>query len=261
MTTLYDALLNLARRVRSVNTGVATGGTTTTLIDTVNRVEEDETFNGQTLFMLDGNNANTTHQIINFDNATSTITFSPAVTNAIADGDRYMVCRVVREDLVQAVNAALTEIGNVTKIDESLTVVADQTEYTLPAGIYNLVRVEVAASESADYAYKRNYRWREINGKLHIPREFVETEGMKLRLYYNALHDNVDADADAIDAGIPLPLLTSVAAYNFQWQQYANKGNFDQKEDTFLSKVQNDMYAAQGKFRVRRMYRDPIHGE
>jgi len=261
MTTLFNAMLNLARRVRSVNTGSATSaGTIATLRDS-NRDESGDAFNGHTLFVLSGSNANSTRRISDFVSSSGTITVDTVWSAATAAGDRYLISQAVREDLVQAINAALSEVGDVTQVDTSLTVVANQAEYTLASGVQNVVRVEVADSTTADYDYTAVRNWREINGKLYFSNALDFGTGNTIRVFYNAIHDGVDADADTIEEAIPTALLSTIAAYYYQWQQFTNAGNFSQKEDMLLARMQNDVANARVRYRVRKMYRDPIYGD
>ena len=258
MTTLFNAMLGLANRGPRHWTGAATGGSTTTLIDTVQRVEADDDFNGMTLFVLDGDNASLTRRITDFVQATHTLTIG-AFSNAMAAGDRYLISQAGREDLVQAINAALTDIGDVTQVNTSLTVVDNQTEYSLPTGVSHVVRVEVASSASADYDYQKVHNWREINGSLYFTDELPYTAGRTIRLYYNAPHSAVDADADTISDGIPLPLLVDVAVYYYWLQWYSLQGNLNMKEDSLLAMHAQNKERARQRYTVTKLHRDPVH--
>lgn len=260
MATLFEVMLSLARRTRTMYYGSATGGTTTTLIDTVNRGEEDDAWNGQTLFVLSGDNANATRQITDFVESTSTLTVGTALSNAMAAGDRYGICNAIREEMVQAINAALEEIGMITQVDDtSLTVVDNQTEYTLPSGVANVVRVEVATSGDADYDYHKLFSWREINGKLYFDDELGFTAGRKIRIFYNGEHDAVSADADTIDEAIPMPLVGAAAGYWLALQKHMTFGNSNEKTSDALTLAQNERDRAFMRYKVTRLPRDPIH--
>lgn len=161
---------------------------------------------------------------------------------------------------VSAINIALEEIGNVTKVDETLTVVNDQTEYSLPSGVSNVVRVQIANSSSADYDYTTIFTWRETNGKLYLPDELGFDAGNKIRIYYNDTHDAVSNDADTIDDDIPIPLLIAIARYWYEVIEYQEHRNISTKDNAILDMLRTDMYTAISKYRVNRMYRDPIHG-
>lgn len=260
MTTLFDVLLGTARRVRSFKTGTATGGTTTTLIDTVYRVEEDDYFNGQTLFMLSGDNANISRSITDFANSTATLTISPALDDAPVAGDRYLISQAIREDLVQAIAIALDEIGNVTNIDDSLVIVADQTEYTLPAGVSGISRVEIAGMTTGDYDYRIVHNWDEINGQIVFDNGLPFSPGNTIRLYYNARHATVDADTDVVSDSLPIPLITAIAAFWYTRNAYGNRLNADIKENPILTMALEERSIAKRMYRVNRIPRDPKFG-
>ena len=71
-------------KIRSVKTGTATGGSTTTLSDTVNLTEADTDYwKGMRLLITNGNNTNLSRLITAFNTTTDTLTFAPALPNAI----------------------------------------------------------------------------------------------------------------------------------------------------------------------------------
>jgi len=257
---LFDAMLAVARRVRAMYTGSATGGTTNTLIDTLFRSEADDDFNGQTVFVLSGNNEKTTRTITDFVSSTHTVTVGTAWSNAIIAGVRYAITEARREDLVQAINAALEEIGEYTQVDTSLVVVDNQTEYTLPAGVHNVVRVEVAVSTSADYDYIKVFDWSEINGYLYFDGEMNFAAGRTIRIFYNAIHEAVDADTDTVSEDIPLPMIAGLAAYHYFWQQFVNNKNLGVKDEALMAKAENDRANALTRYTVNKIHRDPKHG-
>lgn len=163
-------------------------------------------------------------------------------------------------DMVDAINVALSEVGHVTQVDETLTVSDNTTEYSLPSGVSNVVRVQVKNSASADYDYTTVYNWREVNGYLYLPDELSFDEGRTIRLYYNDTHDSVEDETDTISDDVPIPLLTAIAAYRYEYAQFYSEQNLGVKDQGILDRLQADMYAAQQRYRVNRMYRDPILG-
>lgn len=180
--------------------------------------------------------------------------------SVIAWMERRIPGGVDQDAIIDAINLALSDIGFVTQVDETLTVVDDQTEYTLPSGVSNVVRVQVASSASADYDYQTLYNWREIGGKLYLPDEMAHTAGRKIRVYYNAPHDEVDANTDTISDAIPMSLLTTVAAYFYEYIQFYEQANMGAKDTTILDRLLSDKLLAQQRYRVARMHRDPILG-
>lgn len=259
MSTLFEALLGTARRVAPFYTGRATAtGTTTTIIDTVERTENDDAWNEQTIFILGGTYASNSRRISDYASSSRTLTISPALAGAVAEGVRYLLSPASKEELIQAVNAALEHIGPVTQVDDSSLVVVDnQTEYTLPSGVANVMRVEVASGSSADYDYERVFNWYEINGKLYFDNELGYTAGHKIRLFYNDEHDSVSSDSDTISEAIPLSLITATASYYYQRHLFSVIGNQDAKEQVLLQMVREEMLLAENRLRITRMPRDP----
>ena len=174
--------------------------------------------------------------------------------------DRRIPGAAERIDMVDAINIALSEIGYVTKVDETLAVVDNQTEYTLPSGVTDVVRVQIADSSTADYDYTTCFNWREVDGSLYFPSELGYDAGNTIRIYYNDIHDDVADDTDTVDDDIPIPLLVAIAAYRYEFIKYQDHSNISVKDESILTLLQNEMYASAGRYRVNRMHRDPILG-
>jgi hypothetical protein len=181
------------------------------------------------------------------------------LVNAIASLERRIPGKADHIDMLNAINVALNEIGFVTQVDETLTVVADQTEYALPTGVGNVVRVEIANSTSGDYDYTRVYTWKEINGYLYFPSNLGFSTGNKIRIYYNGIHADVEEDTDTIEEGIPIPLLMAEAHYWYEKLQYMEQSNMGAKEETILQRLDSERLAAWQRYRVRRLMKDPTH--
>jgi hypothetical protein len=136
---LFDLTYQLAIELGTVYEGLATGGSTTTVVDTLRRTESDDTWNGGTLWVTyDAAGAGAAPQgeyarVTDFVNSTATLTVE--TVTAVASGDRYALTdkKYPLEDLQMAVNRAIRDIGpvpvtNSTAIDTATA----QTEYTLP---------------------------------------------------------------------------------------------------------------------------------
>ena len=80
--------------------GTATGGTTATLIDTVNLNQADDYWNIGEILITSGANINVRRRIIDFDQATSTLTFDFEMNSNIQAGDTYSVFRGCDKRLV-----------------------------------------------------------------------------------------------------------------------------------------------------------------
>jgi len=74
-------------------TGAATGGTTTTLIDTVNLIQADDYWNYGTVTFTSGNNSGDSRKIVDFDSGTDKATLDYALDSAVAVGDTFTIYR------------------------------------------------------------------------------------------------------------------------------------------------------------------------
>lgn len=71
-------------------TGTADSGTTTTMVDAA-RTEADDFWNGQLLVFTSGSNAGLARVITDFTASSDTVTFSPALPNAVSAADAYEI--------------------------------------------------------------------------------------------------------------------------------------------------------------------------
>ena len=223
-TTLFQATLDLARAILYYAEGTATGGTTLTLIDNPTRTEPADFWNGGTIWHRDPvHNVTTSKVITDYALTTWTITWAGAITAVVA-GDAYTIAtnQIPRGILQRSVNQALSEIGNITQENVALTTVADQEDYTLPAGVYNVVRVEIATATAAPYYYVPHFNWEELptTGELRFDtgREPGDT-GYIIRLFYNAPLAELTTDAGSISSYIhPERLKWEAAVQACQWR-------------------------------------------
>ena len=265
MTTLFDATLQLAGRLHVLRAGTATGGSTTTVIDTTQRTENDDTWNGGTIWVItDAGGASDAPEgewstITDFDNGTSTVTMQ-AVSAAIASGDTYGIAggRYPIDVLINAINNEIIK-HQVMRYDiTSLDIVADQSEYTLPAGIYesNLVSVEEATSTDSD-----DNQWTPLNfsvetadaGSQHklIIHSRKVTAGNDIRLGYRYRHVPLyDAD-DEIDPAIPMELILDAAAMNCEVTRMRTYGSESKLDIEMLKQYREDAQLARMRNPIR----------
>lgn len=212
MTTLAEAERETASILMEVFGGTATSGGLTTFTDSNNASRADY-FNGGTLWMLSGSCSGSSSVVSDFGSGVFTFT---SMGSLIAAGDRYLAAPGIynRDTLISAINQALADIDAVPTIDDTLTVTADQEEYTLPAGVSNVRRVEVSNEVTDPYDFEVHRFWKEVNGKLYFhPDHAPDTDSMIIRLHYGAPHALVKADADTINPAIHRLRLAWTAAY------------------------------------------------
>ena len=158
MTTMFNAVLELVNMLGTLRVSTATGGDTTSILDT-KRLEADDTWNGGSAFIItDAGGASAAPEgewarVSDFAETGGDITIS-AVTAAIAAGDTYGVSagRYPLDVLISAINNEIIK-EKIPRYDTtSLDIVAGQSEYTLPVGINgnNLVGVYESTSTDSD---------------------------------------------------------------------------------------------------------------
>ena len=167
---LFDLTYEVASELGIVVESVATGGSTTTLDDSVILTETDDHWNKGTVWILADSAGSTTlpvgmySVISNFENTNARCTIG-TVTNGVASGDTYAITdeRFTLGDLITAVNRAVRDVGyipvtNSTAVDTA----AAQTEYTLPPEAnYDLreVWIETNTSDSDDNRWAKSTNW------------------------------------------------------------------------------------------------------
>ena len=154
---LFDLTYELATELGIVIESTATGGGTTTLIDTVILTEADDHWNKGTVWILKdyagllGAPEGQYAVISNFDNGTNTATIG-TVTTAVASGDTYAIAdrKYTLGDLITAINRAIRDIGYIPVTDTTtIDTAAAQTEYSLPiAANHDLITVEIETNIS-----------------------------------------------------------------------------------------------------------------
>jgi len=254
MTTLFDVMLETARLSGILRSGSGTYGgvdsaTGYKYITDTTRLEKEEYFTGGTIFFK---TSKLFAKVLKFDQTTGKISF--LASTAITADEPYSVTNTDPYALIEAVNSALTHMGTYTKVDETLSSDTTSTEYTLPSGVSNLVRVEY----SVDDSYSPQLSWREIEGKLYTYTPF-KTAGT-IRLYYNTLHPYVEDADDVISDAYNYNRLAWTAVYMFQFQRLQLTGNYSEKETSLMSLAQREAEKLARAFPVHHLERDPILG-
>lgn len=204
-------------------------------------------------------------RITDYDSSIFTITMD-TLTAAVASGDSVGIASPLfpLEDMIEAANLALQRIGELDIPDTSLSVVTNQTEYTLPSTIRSRpLLVEVAENQDAG-----NYQWRKVQGwhvvpatagaawTLFIPPLPVDHA---LRVWYRGLHPKLTAyDSDIIETLHPELILCATLVEAYQWynnQTGGTNGFMVSRENMALQSLE----AAMVKYPVLRIV-EQVHG-
>ena len=216
MATLFDCIFKTAGFLKGLLYGQSTSaGSTTELVDTT-REEANDYFNGGTIFFLSGSLIGKSVTIIDYSDTSHTFTFS-AQSSAPGSGIRYAVLSSIysRNALIAAVNEALSELSPIPMIyeDAAFITVADQESYTIPDGVFNIKKVFIATSETEPYTWQENNGWFENEGNLIFDMSIPAEDDMRIRLYYEGMHESVDSDEDEISTSIHPDIIAWSAAY------------------------------------------------
>ncbi len=243
MTTLADVMLDVARLIGIVREGTATGGTTTTIVDTSLK-EHSGYYEDGTLWMLSGDNIGACERVALYYPGTITIA---AQTNACSAGDAYAVATgeyFQKHKLKQAVLSVLQTIL-IPSLDESHTATDGKCTLT---NISNIRRVIVDGTV--------NYNWRELSGKIYFDDDNISGD---LELWYLSEHPRIDEDED-IDNSISRKYLSWLAV-TWLWRNIIQLGHKDNpiSMDMLNEAKVNEQLAAQEarKHTMRCMPRDP----
>jgi len=219
--TLASATLALARLITDVSEGIATSGSATTVADTsAYNPDPDDYWNNGTIWLLAGSgtglNTGKSAIISDYDVTGTTGTWTFATLTALcAAGDRYAVAApdYPRQILRQAVNQAISAIGNIPQQDITVPTVANQERYTLPATVWNVKAVQMASSTASPYYYVPQNHWEEINGYIYFKTGCEPaTTGYILRIWYEAPAAELTTDTGAVSNYIHIERLKWEAA-------------------------------------------------
>jgi hypothetical protein len=219
--TLFDVVYNAAAALGIVSVDTtATGGSTTTIVDT-KRTEADDTWNAGTAFAVDQMDF---RRITDYALSGTLITVSPAWGSAIANGDRYALAkkRYPMDTMVQMVNRALQEMGTLLVTDTaSVVTVGDQAEYDLPVEVsYDLRQVWVQGDtdNALNNRWVMLHNWEVQQGDIGLGNTLVLSQrwdaGRALKLVYTGKHPNVFAPSDEISESIYLDRVVATTVVN-----------------------------------------------
>jgi len=243
-TKLFDLSYRVARELGYLDEGVVTGGNTTTLIDTNDRTEDDDYWNGGTVWIIrDAGGASAAPEreysiVSDFVNSTSTISLRDALTVAVASGDRYAVSSdwVPLHIIISKINQALLDMGVIPYTDKTtITIAANQTEYTLPRAAHqDLTQVWIQYdTDTNDNEWEEVLNWRvQANAVAAAPTlilPYQYTSGYLILLVYNAVHPELYVYSDDLSDAIPIERVVYPAIRDcFLWlKQRTRRADWD----------------------------------
>jgi len=251
MTTLFDIMLSLAGFMAPLDTGQATQSSQIALVDEGAQFSEDQV--GGTIFVLDGPlegyalkvNSRTSATRLNFSDLDITL----------EEGNRYAVANkdYPRTALEMAVNEALRSLPFTREEDDVLETVDRQTEYVLPEGIREVMRVWKATNLTEPYDYQELFHWDDEHGELRFPVGWAPVgDGYKLKLEFVPTQERKTDEADELPAKLDDQLVLWTAAV---WLCRDGMMRFQNDAKRDLGNKTNEALARQAE--VKRKYRRP----
>ena len=224
--TLSDLTYELAIELGVVSEGVATGGSTTTIVDTTYLTQADDFWNDGTAWILyDSAGAGALPEgqyatVTDFDNSSNTATIG--TITAVAANDRYAIAtaQYTLQELIQAVNRALRNINIETTDTTSIDTATAQTEYTLPSVASMDLRevwVETSTTNSDDNRWVEIRNWiiqKTATGtaeELILPTQLTISRDIKL--VYMAPHGKLALYNDNLDESVHMERVVFRAAW------------------------------------------------
>ncbi len=261
--TLFDLLVDVYDELGKLNVGQATGGSVTTIVDTaLSKDVENNAWQNGAYFIISTTDGLTPQALMGLITASGasaqSFTFATIAT-APAAGDRYGYTspEYPLYQVIQACNRGLKSLGPTTDIDESLTVVADQTEYALPVALKRnrLRQVWLATDTDSD-----DQKWQEIRdwrvepdgpnstGLLILPNDDYPT--YTLKIIYDVAHADLRDSTDVVSEYLD-PELAKWACVHaaLKWQNGRVGGNNDGVREDLLD-AKDELAVAKRMFRI-----------
>ena len=209
--------------------------------------QNDDHWNGAFVLMLDGVSQYEHELVLDFEGATAKLIVASDNEDPEV-GDEFLVYKSQFSlgQFLGAINQALHGIY-VLKEDESLSVVDDQDEYTLPAGVSDVRVVELLDAEG-EFAAEFQH-WEEQDGVLRFDTYIPSTgQASTLRLKYVGAHDRIDELSDVVSIH-PERLLWEAA--NHLMIQQSRNGHQDKQMEVFWMGLERNLRMARSKYPVR----------
>lgn len=199
MTTVADIALKVAQLVTDMQHGAATAGTTTSLTDSVGLIQNNQYWDRGTLWVRSG--ANSGKVIAVTGHAGNKLSFASLGATSIAPNDLYSVIRSAYpwNQIVNSITQALDDT-HVTAEDSSLIGDGTTLEFTLPAGVYNIKRVEFKRTNVTERLISTH--WKEQSGKIRWDYGYPPRSGDEIHVIYRDQHPILSTFATEINTEI-----------------------------------------------------------
>jgi len=262
--TCGDAVRDILSELGQLTEGVATGGSTATVLDSLLGGSNDDWNGGSVIITRDAAGADALPQgqfaIVTDYAATSGIITVPTstFTTAVAAGDIYGVSTSYYplRQVIRALNRGLSALGDIPLTDiASITTAAAQTEYTYAVAWKRQppFRVDIQGKLSDT----NDYQWSEVHGWEYVPATAGSTglltfrgqppTGYLLRIWYLSPHPVVETYDDVIFEGFHPELVIWKSILEILIWQRGRSGGTDPSISEMLNKAEQMVTKQEGK--------------
>jgi len=215
--TRADLVAEVARRFGFYAAGTATGGGTTTLLDTGGLYAPDDYWNGHYLYIVEDDGGEGAapegeeRPVTDYVQSSATLTVAPEFSAGVGAGDTYELLAVRRADLIAMINSAIRMAGEtwlVSKNDDSTVKLADDDyDHTLPTDLARLLAVWVRGGTDEPWVPVNGRMWRVAKTPGGQELVFDTLKGLDaadtIRLEYLARPSELATDAGTLGVGEP----------------------------------------------------------
>ena len=239
--TLSDVLAAGYSELGQINVNLATGGSTTTIVDTTQTDGDDDAWKDGAAFIINTTDGLTPigqfQRVSAFVSSTGTLTVDTAFSTAVGAGDTYGLVSSYYplRQMIREVNNALRSLGDVDLTDTTtLDTLAVTTEYAASAtwkrsAPYRIDIQGITGSASTDNAWHARHDWEYVPavagtaGKIIFPD--YQLAGRDIRVWYKGPHPTLAAYSDVVaEVFDPEMVVQAFVAKALEWQNTRSQG-------------------------------------
>ena len=256
---VFDILLAAYDELGQLQSGIATGGAATTLVDSGLVDADEKKYVNGTLFIESAGAASPEAEfaeVISFADGTGTLTVAAATLGAApAAGDIYSFALPTYklDDMRHYLNRAIRALGPVPDVDESLTTAAGTTEYTIPIAAKSDLRQVWLSTLATAGNYVERFDWGEVpdaDGAATTTLRFRQQppSGETIRLVFMNVHPKIWDHDDELSEYIALERIVIEVA----WRAARAEMRKSLSDDKFTMQLVNEL--AMERENMRRKY-------
>lgn len=244
MTTAFDILVPAMTDLGLLTAGEIDTTVAHATVHTETRQSSARAWKGGTMFVLEADGAAPEKEwakisASSFDSATGKTTYTTsAFTAVVASGDKIALSssKYPIDEMLLVLNRALSSLGEIPLVNDSLSGVAGQSEFSLPSGVggRNLRRVYVTqdVGDTGDLEWRENVMWRVVPATAGtvstlLFRDYPESS-QTIRLVYMGSHPACYAASSAISDYVAKERL--IAEFNYRFFLWAKRRGTDMDE-------------------------------